>query len=220
MAARQPLQTISVAEAATTRLRESLFAGAYKAGEEIKDTQVAEEYGIARPTARIAVQQLINEGMLVRDPGYSARVRTFDPDQVRDIFRVRKLIELDAVREVKARGVALDGVKEAMGRFVDLGEAPSWSRVAEADAAFHQAVVEAGGSDRLCSYFEGITNEIRLLLTLPETHFGRGESPYEEHEELFLVLQGDATLKQLERAWSYHLDESRDFLVGLLSDRA
>ena len=115
--------------------------------------------------------------------------------------------------------MALDSVKEAMGRFADLGEAPSWSHVAEADAAFHQAVVEAGGSDRLRSYFEGISNEIRLLLTLPETHFGRGESPYEEHEELYLVLQGDATLKQLERTWSYHLDESRDFLVGLLSSK-
>lgn len=218
MAVRQTLQTISVAEAATTRLRESLFAGTFKAGEEIKDTQVADEYGIARPTARIAVQQLINEGMLMRDPGYSARVRTFDPDQVRDIFRVRKLIELDAVREAKASGAPLGDVKAAMEHFIDLGEAPAWSRVAEADAAFHQAVVEAGGSERLRSYFEGITNEIRLLLALPETHFGRGESPYEEHEELFLLLQGDATMKQLEKAWEYHLDESRDFLVGHLSD--
>lgn len=217
MAARQPLQTISVAEAATNRLRESLFAGSYKAGEEIKDTQIAEEYGIARPTARIAVQQLINEGMLVREPGYSARVRGFDPAQVRDIFRVRKLIELDAVRAVKASEPPLGHVKEAMEHFADLGAAPRWSEVAEADAAFHRAVVEAGGSERLLSYFEGITNEIRLLLALPGKHFGRGESPYEEHEELFLLLQGDVSLKELERAWSFHLDESRDFLVHHLT---
>jgi len=218
VATRQSLQTISVAEAATTRLRESLFAGAFEAGEEIKDTRVADDYGIARPTARIAVQQLINEGMLVREPGYSARVRTFDPDQVRDIFRVRKIIELDAVRAAKASGAPLDAVRAAMEHFTDLGEAPAWSRVAEADAAFHQAVVEAGGSERLQSYFEGLTNEIRLLLALPATHFGRGESPYEEHEELFLLLQGDASMKQLEKAWEYHLDESRDFLVRHLSE--
>lgn len=217
MAVRQSLQTISVAEAATNSLRESLFAGTYQAGEEIKDTRIADDYGIARPTARIAVQQLINEGMLVRDPGYSARVRSFDPGQVRDIFRVRKLIELDAVREAKASGAPLDQVRGAMERFQDLGTNPPWSKVAEADAAFHQAVVEAGGSQRLGSYFGAITNEIRLLLALPETHFGRGESPYEEHEELFLLLQGDASVEQLEQAWAYHLDESRDFLIGHLS---
>lgn len=217
MAVRQSLQTISVAEAATNSLRESLFAGSYQAGEEIKDTQVADDYGIARPTARIAVQQLINEGMLVRDPGYSARVRTFDPSQVRDIFRVRKLIELDAVREAKVSKAPLGSVRSAMERFIDLGQDPAWAKVAEADAAFHQAVVEAGGSERLRSYFEAITNEIRLLLALPETHFGRGESPYEEHEELFLLLQGDASMKELEHAWEYHLDESRDFLIGHLS---
>lgn len=218
MAVRQSLQTISVAEAATNSLRDSLFAGSYQAGEEIKDTRVADDYGIARPTARIAVQQLINEGMLVRDPGYSARVRIFDPNQVRDIFRVRKLIELDAVREAKVTKAPLGSVRSAMEKFVDLGPNPAWAKVAEADAAFHQAVVEAGGSERLRSYFEAITNEIRLLLALPETHFGRGESPYEEHEELFLLLQGDASIEQLERAWEFHLDESRDFLIGHLSD--
>lgn len=217
MAARQPLQTISVAEAATNRLRESLFAGLYGAGAEIKDTQVAVEYGIARPTARIAVQQLINEGMLVREPGYSARVRVFDPGQVRDIFRVRKLIELDSVREVKRSGASLESVRAAMDHFADLGAIPSWSEVAKADAAFHQSVVAAGGSGRLYSYFEGITNEIRLLIALPEKHFGRGESPYEEHEELFLMLQGDASLDELERAWAFHLDESRDFLMDHLA---
>ncbi len=218
MVPKRPLQTISVAEAATNRLRESLFAGEYRAGEEIKDTRVADEYGIARPTARIAVQQLINEGMLVREPGYSARVRTFDPDQVRDIFRVRKLIELDAVRAVKSGGVSLGGVEAVMERFARLEKGLVWSQTAEVDAAFHRAVVDAGGSERLRSYFGGITNEIRLLLALPGEHFGRGASPYEEHEELFLLLRGDTTMRELEKAWAFHLDESRDFLVGRVSE--
>jgi len=206
-----------VVDAAANQLRESLFAGDFKAGEEIKDTRIADEYGIARPTARIAVQQLITEGMLVREPGYSARVRTFDPVQVRDIFRVRKLIELDAVREIKVSGNPVDQVGEAMERFAHYGDDLSWSKTAEVDAAFHRAVVRAGGSPRLSAYFDGIWNEIRLLLALPEEHFGRGNSPYEEHEELFLLLKGDATMKQLERAWAFHLDESRDFLVHRLS---
>lgn len=217
MATKRPLQTVSVAEAATNQLRESLFAGAYQAGEEIKDTQIAEEYGIARPTARIAVQQLINEDMLVREPGYSARVRSFDPEQVRDIFRVRKLIELNALRDVKESQRPLDGIRAAMERFADLGDDLVWPEVAEADAAFHRAVVAEGGSPRLSNYFEAISNEIRLLLALPEEHFGRGSSPYEEHEELFLMLEGSTTLEDLERAWEYHLDESRDFLVDRLS---
>jgi len=215
--ARQALQTISVAEAATNRLRDRLFAGAYQSGEEIKDTRIADEYGIARPTARIAVQQLISEGMLVREPGYSARVRTFDPDQVRDIFRVRKLIELDAVRAAKTEGAPLDGVRSALARFAHLTDGVVWSEAAEADAAFHAAVVTAGGSLRLQSYFNGIINEIRLLLALPEQHFGRGSSPHEEHEELVELLAGEASMGELERAWEYHLDESRDFLIAHLS---
>lgn len=217
MASKRPLRTVSVAEAATNELRDSLFAGEFKPGEEIKDTQIAEAYGIARPTARIAVQQLINEDMLVREPGYSARVRSFDEDQVRDIFRVRKLIELNAVHEAKESGRALDGVRAAMEGFAALGETQDWSRIAEADARFHRAVVDVGGSPRLSAYFEALTNEIRLLLALPAQHFGRGATPYEEHEELFLMMQGEASADDLEAAWALHLDESRDFLIERLA---
>jgi DNA-binding GntR family transcriptional regulator len=212
LATKHPLQTISVAEAATNRLRESLFDGQYVAGEEIKDTQIAEEYGIARPTARIAVQQLITEGMLVRDPGYSARVREFAPEQVHDIFRVRMLIELDAVRAIRATDAPLDEVKAAMDHFADFASS-SASEIAEADAAFHLAVVVAGGSARLRSYFEALMHEIRLLIALPGRHYGRGETSYEEHAELFQMLQHDVPLTQLEQAWSAHIEDSRDFLV-------
>lgn len=215
--ARQTLQTISVAEAATAQLRETIFSGAYKAGEEIKDTRIAEEYGIARPTARIAVQQLIAEGMLVREPGYSARVRTFDPSQVRDLFRVRKLIEIDSIRYIKEMGSDLSEVEQALQQFRELGEAPRLADIAKADAAFHGAVVRAGASSRLTTYFEGIANEIRLLLALPEKRFGRGASPFEEHEELFLLLSGDTQFKELKAAWTFHLDESRDYLINHLN---
>ncbi|MFB7893597.1 GntR family transcriptional regulator [Microbacterium sp. NPDC056044] len=209
---------MTVADAATNRLRDSLFAGEFVAGEEIKDTQIATAYGIARPTARVAVQQLINEGMLVRPPGFSARVRTFDPAQVRDIYRVRRLIELDAVREIVSTKPPLAGVADALEGFAHLqGGEDDWSRIAAADVAFHTAVVDAAGSPRLQQFFGGITSEIRLLIALLKNQYSGGDALYHEHEALYRLLQGGTPVAEVEASWIVHLDSAERFLAQHLS---
>mgnify|MGYP002137932620 CR=1 FL=1 len=212
------LETVTVADAATQRLRESLFAGGFAAGEEIKDTQIAAAYGIARPTARVAVQQLINEGILVRPPGFSARVRTFDAAQVRDLYRVRRLIELDAVREIVRSHSPIAGVASALEGFADLqGGDDDWSQIAAADVAFHTAVVDAAGSPRLQQFFSGITSEIRLLIALLRDQYTGGDALYQEHETLYRLLDGATPHMEVEAAWSDHLESAERFLVQHLS---
>lgn len=198
-------------------LRERLFAGEYSAGQEIKDTQIANDYGIARPTARVAVQQLINEGILVRDPGASARVRTFDPEQVRDIYRVRRMIELDAVREIFEKGASLELIKQALEGFSDLRDGSDWTKIAAADVEFHSAVVNTASSERLQSMFAGITSEIRLFIALLRDHYQGGASLYDEHEQLYLLLRESVPRAELEREWVAHLDSAQDFLTEHLS---
>ncbi|SJM60238.1 GntR family transcriptional regulator [Gulosibacter sp. 10] len=215
----QQLETVSVVDAAAARLRDSLFAGEYAAGQELKDTRVAGEFGIARPTARAAVQQLISEGLLVRPPGHSARVRTFDADEVRDIYRIRRLIELDAVREVRETGAPLDGVLEALRGFEDLKDDANWTVIVEADFAFHSAVVKAAGSPRLRALFLGISSESRLLIGILKDQYRGGASLYEEHEELYRMLERGADPAELERAWVEHLDSAQRFVERHIADR-
>lgn len=59
----------SVADAAEAHLRGLLFGGAWSAGQELRDTVLARELGIARPTVRAAIHRLISEGLLEREPG-------------------------------------------------------------------------------------------------------------------------------------------------------
>lgn len=208
------LKTVSVAEAATSRLRETLFSGEFAAGEEIKDTHIATLYGIARPTARIAVQQLINEGMLVRKTGHSARVRTFYPEEVRDLYRVRKLIELDSIREIKKHQKPLNLVTDSLEAFHAIPRGrEEWASLAAADAAFHSSVVNSASSPRLQTYFSGISSEIRLVIALLKAQYLNDASLYKEHAALYRILSDDtASLEELEQAWTEHLDSAQNFL--------
>lgn len=200
-------------------LRERLFTGTYTSGQEIKDTQIASDFGIARPTARVAVQQLINEGILVRDPGASARVRTFDPEQVRDIYRVRRMIELDAVREIWETRPSLKLIERALEGFADLRDGSDWTRIAAADVEFHSAVVNTASSQRLQNIFAGITSEVRLFIALLREQYQGGASLYDEHAQLYLLLRESVNATELEREWTAHLASAQDFLTEHLSAR-
>lgn len=210
------LETVSVVDAAANRLRTSLFAGEYEAGQELKDTRLASDFGIARPTARAVVQQLVAERMLERPPGHSARVRSFDASQVADIYRVRRLIELDSVRSARENGAALSGVAEALAGFEasDLGD--DWVRIAQADVAFHAAVVRAGGSRRLEEFFDTVASESRLLIGLLRGHYEGGAALHAEHARL-LELLADAPIAEVEAAWREHLEDAERYLVDQLA---
>ena len=204
------LQTVSVVEAATNRLRESLFVGEYAPGEEVKDTHIARAFGIARPTARIAVQNLVNEGMLDRKPGSSARVRVFGTEQVDDIYRVRKLIEIDAIREIRARDLPLHRVEETLVTFGNLDPRENWAEVARADVAFHTAVVDSASSPRLKTFFAALINELRLLIAIQHEVSSSAHRLYCEHDELLEHLRS-SPLEVVETAWLRHLESARQF---------
>ncbi len=60
--------TTTVVDAVAAALREKLLDGALAPGQVLRDTALADEFGVARPTIRAAVQLLTNDGLVVRDP--------------------------------------------------------------------------------------------------------------------------------------------------------
>src|SRR5258708_1329494 len=58
------IETVSVADAVANELRRRLLAGEYPGGKELRDTELTEEFGAARPTIRAAVQMLVAAGLL------------------------------------------------------------------------------------------------------------------------------------------------------------
>jgi DNA-binding GntR family transcriptional regulator len=107
------LETITVADAVVAELRRRLLAGEYAGGEELRDTDLTLEFGAARPTVRAAVQTLVADGLLERGRGRSARVRSFTAADAVDLYRLRRPIELAAVRLVLQDQPPLDRVHRA-----------------------------------------------------------------------------------------------------------
>ena len=212
------LQTVSVADAVASELRRRLLAGEYTGGQELRDTELADEFGAARPTIRAAVQTLVGDGLLERGRGRSARVRSFTAFDAVNLYRVRKPIETAAVRLIIEQGRPLGGVQAALDAFTAVADDVSWDVVADHDIAFHRAMFTAAASPRLLRTFNDIGAELRLLIAHLRPEYRGAHEVAAEHAALLHVLAA-GKLRPAVEAWREHLDVAEQFFLRLIQER-
>lgn len=196
--------TSTVVDAAAETLREQLLGGAFAPGQVLRDTTLAEQFGIARPTLRAAVQALVADGLLVRSRGRSARVPEFSSADIADLYEARTVVEVAAVDRIERSPSLLRLVHDAMWAF-ETADANSWRAVVDADVAFHRSIVQAGGSPRLLAMFDTLATETRLAIALQRSLYEDAEELVREHHSIVNALKRhrfDAARKKL----SAHFD--------------
>lgn len=208
-----------MADAVADELRRRLLSGQYRGGKQLRDTELSEEFGVARPTVRAAVQMLVADGLLERGRGRSAEVRSFTAEDAIDLYRLRRPIEAVAVEMVVSQARPLDGVESAMRAFAALGDDVSWDVVADRDVAFHRAVFVTAGSVRLLRTFDEVSAELRLLIAQLRPTYRSVADLAHEHELLLVTLRsGD--VQRAKAAWDEHFHGSERFFLDLIQERA
>jgi DNA-binding GntR family transcriptional regulator len=202
---------ISVIDALAASLRERVLSGDLLPGKALPEAELASQYGVARPTIRAAIQQLTLTGLLVREANRSAYVPNLAPDQVRDLFAVRTLIEIEAIRTVAANRVPLHEAEQAVTRLGMFPQDAKWSDVVACDLEFHRAIVVAAGSSRLLRLFSLLEDEILLSIAQLRRAYESHTALYEEHHALLAAIQsGDG-----ERAVHLHRQHLEQAEKGL-----
>lgn len=209
----------SVADAVADQLRARLLAGDLRGGDELRDTELATQFSVARPTVRAAVQVLVADGLLERVRGHSARVRAFTLDDAVDLYRARRPLELEAVRLLLRHKADLTHVETVLRQFEQLGEPVAWHLVADADIAFHRAVILTAGSPRLLRLFDSLGVELRLLIGQLRPAYQDVKDLFEEHLQLLSALQQGAVRPAL-KEWTVHLDAGEAFFVKTMKEQA
>lgn len=202
-------------DAVVAALRGLILDATIAPGTAVTEALVSERFDVARPTARIAIDRLVAEGLLVREPHHAARVRKLERDDIADLFASRAAIEAAAVELLAASAEVPSIARDAHDALRALDADASY---APADIAFHRALVQGSPSTRLPKLHELLMGEIELAIAQVEAHRLRSvtEVAAEHGRILDAVDAGDAALAgHLTRA---HILASRDRLLAHYDD--
>lgn len=149
-----PVRPEAIAEA----LRASILSQQDAPGSAITESAVALRFGVARPTARLAIDRLVADGILRREAHRAARVPELSRDDVIDLFDNRAVIEAAAMARLAAHGqVPAPALAAHRALLVTDDFAPH-------DIAFHRALVAGQPSPRLARLHELLMGEVELCI--------------------------------------------------------
>jgi DNA-binding GntR family transcriptional regulator len=212
-----PLQTLSVVDAVAADLRANLFTGEFHVNRQLTEAEVASTYGVARPTAKAAIEKLVSEGLLQRRTHKTARVPAMSADDVRDLYLTRACIELEVVRRLAMTGASIaDAVAanaEVLGADEEAGGGPD---IIEPTTGFHLALVRSLQSQRLNRMYGTVMGEMRLCMAqMRSQKLLRRDLIVEEHWKILECI-GSGDADGAAAAMRVHLTNAQNRLVPLL----
>jgi DNA-binding GntR family transcriptional regulator len=154
----------SLVEAVYHRLLHGILTGAYPDGSVLSELGVARDLGVSRTPVHDALRLLGKDGLVVRERNCRARVAAITPDDVFEVFEMRKILEGPAAELAAGRMDRrhLAPLRAAADALKGTPRAADWvARWAAFDEAFHRGIADASGNRRLAADI----NRYRLLHT-------------------------------------------------------
>jgi len=212
--------TRNASAVAADLIRDAIADGRLEPGQRLKEEELARELGISRTPVREALLVLQTEGLLEGAPNRGATVRTYEAEDLDDLYQLRAVLEGFAARLAAAR-ISVEDVgrlRESCERFVALRAEADVAELVRENVLFHDLILEAAGSERL-------TQMVRTVIQLPLVYRSYyWYSPEQKlisehyHRQLTSALAGrDA--ERAEIVMKEHVLEARDFLIAQLRVR-
>lgn len=162
------VQSATVPDAIVETLRARIIDQSEPPGSALTESAVALRFGVARPTAKLAIERLVADGLLRREAHRAARVPELTRDDILDLLATRRLVESAALASL-ATGGTIPADALAAHRAL-LAAARSDGAFAAQDAAFHRALVAGSPSPRLARVHAGLMGEIELCIGQVQAH--------------------------------------------------
>ncbi len=210
----------SLTEALFESLRTRIINGEIPPGEKVTEQRLAQEYGVARPTAKACLERLTGLGLLRRVAHKSAVVPQLGAAEIDDLFFSRTTFEEAATAHLARRREVPTETARAQSSMEAAAARSDFTEQVQADIAFHWSLIRGMGSERLTRMYETISGEIHLTMGQFAAH--RRTTPstvVAEHEAVMDAIEaGDVAAAT--QAIAEHLSRSRDRVLAQLESPA
>jgi DNA-binding GntR family transcriptional regulator len=192
-------------------LRSRILSQADAPGTTFTESAVGLRFGVARPTAKMAIERLVADGLLRREAHQAARVPELSRDDIIDLCENRAIVEGAALARLASAGTI---PAEALAAHRALQAAvESDASYTTLDIAFHRALVTGQSSSRLVRMHALLMGEIELCIGQVTTNRLRsGIEVAAQHQGILdAVTAGDSALA--DRLTREHIEQSKERLL-------
>ena len=182
----------SLAERIYARLKDDIFEFRLMPGDRFSEGEVAARMAASRTPVRQALHRLQREGFLDVHFRSGWQVRPLDFVQFDELYELRIVLELDAVRRLCQRPTdehppALQTLARTwmVQKEDQLQDGVAVSRL---DEAFHCQLLEAAGNREMARVHREVSEKIRILRRLDFTQTRRIDLTYAEHQQILEAI--------------------------------
>jgi DNA-binding GntR family transcriptional regulator len=215
----RPLERRIFREEIREGLIEDTLNGRLASGERIVETRIAQRFGVSQGPVREALRDLELCGFVVSSPFRGTQVRKLSTADLLEIYPVRAAVEAVAARMAAERidDATLAHLETLLATMREAASFDDPYAQANADGAFHHAIIKAAGN----SVLEHVWQTMRLSITTSMTQAVTIRSPKEiaeRHVPVLAALRARDPL-QAEAAIRQHIEESGEWIRAASRDQ-
>lgn len=186
------LSKTTLEESASHALKSLILTGELLPGTRLVEATWSKELSISRPTVRAAFQRLTDLGLASRSAYVGWSVATLSIQDLREVAQLRAALEGFAAFLIvggpggfaaasSALTTSLERLAQAIGSDVS-------SEIDAADQAFHAALVNGCGNERIAAQHRSISDQLTLAIRAANLTGEPRTQLYQQHLELYQQL--------------------------------
>ena len=188
------------------QLKNSILAGEFENGAELREIALAKKLGVSRTPVREALRQLEQEGLVEIYPNRGAYVKGITYKDVEDIFRIRARLE-GLCAEMAVSSITheqLDKLDEIilLSKFYE--EKKDMEQLLKMDSQFHEVWFESCGSKMLEHQLKDYHQYVQKARLRSLKRQERAKKSTQEHEEILLAIK-DRDAKRADELATRHI---------------
>jgi len=185
----------SLSDQAATILRRAILNGQFKPGEELNETDLAEQLGISRGPIREALRVLNTEGLTETVPYHGTRVRSFTLNDIEELYSMRVLMETFAVERI-IESKETDRIAELRSYYENMvaaAEENDLQSMNENDRAFHDALIDLSKHKLMASLWQMVAMRVQQIMAINNQRFSDLHEIANNHLEIIEKIEAGKT---------------------------
>lgn len=203
------------------RMRDAIISGHFKSGERLVERPLCDQLGVSRTVVRETIRFLEAEGLVEIVPNRGPIVATFDWDQARQIYDIRRQLEGSAAAACAGNQSVdfADRLSTALRALASTMDDTTWTELMQASTKFYEIIFLEAGHTVAWEIVQRLNGRISRLRALTLSAKGRDRPGIAHMQSIHdAILSKDP--KAARRAIDTHIDDASQTALRVMTAEA